>query len=206
MRPCQLCGCASWGAIGDPSEIVRMTEFALDLPAGAYVRCDNCKAIARLDLVQDAEFKPGLITPPSGSMPDFMSNIFERVMPAVPTSPTRLERLTVALLRSGMFASIDVRSLLGVLKNPDKTSVVIAIARDLERQLDQPITSAMDPSAKQPWLVLSFPARESFDYWLTGLWDAVNKADHNDFTTTSEYTEVHFDAAAAFAQDKKNVL
>lgn len=190
MRVCQVCGCASWGPIGNLAEIQRMTEFQVDLPAEAFVRCDNCKSIARADLLQDAEFKPGVVSPPSPGLPDFMTDMLAKVMPVVPAPPTRLERLTVALLRSGMFGAVDYRALAEMQKRPGETSVVIAIARDLERQLDEPIATA-----KQPWLTLSFPAREEFERWVTGFLDAMLCPG----AVEGGYSEKFYEAAVAYA-------
>lgn len=54
MRACQVCGCKSWGPIGDPAKLERVSPWRLS-ENWTFVRCDNCTAIAREDLLLEGD-------------------------------------------------------------------------------------------------------------------------------------------------------
>lgn len=195
MRSCQVCGCASWGPVGDPAEIRRRTEFAVDLPAEAFVRCDNCLSVARADLLQDSSQSTPTAPPDAdfGGLGSFLKPVMATLMPSIPAPPTRLERLTVALLRSGMFAKPDGWNLSALLTQEDKPSILIEVARHLESQLDQSVTPKT--TAKQPWLVLSFFTRQEFECWVAGFLDAMLVPG----AVEGGYSEKFYEAAVAYA-------
>lgn len=188
MRACQVCGFSSWGPLKSVSELQRLAEFDPKPDVFAWVRCDNCKSIAQVGWVQEsAPSTPA--TPPDAGFPGIMSNLLNLV-PTAPLPPSRTERLIHTLLRSSMWTRKDT-----------VTDVVVA-ARALETALDAPPASIAGKESEKYWLVLSFPAREEFERWFTGLLDAVNQADHIGFTT-QDYPPKWYDAAVAYAEDKR---
>lgn len=191
MRACQLCGCASWGPIGNPESIARLAEFIVT-NGHEFVRCDGCKSIGRKDLLQEA---PQPMTPPDAGFDvgAFMKPVMATLMPPIPAPPTRTERLVLEILRGHPRTGKNQSS-------ADYAQWVVALARVIEWELDHPTgpsaSEAIDPS-KQPWLVLSFPAREEFERWVTGFLDAVVWPGYN--TGPKDYSTQMYERAITYA-------
>lgn len=186
MRCCQLCGCTSWGPVGNRAELRTQIEFKGYEKDVEYVRCDNCKSIARKDLL---ETLGAYVDPPESPAPDAwdLGSMFAKVMPSMPAPPTRTERLTQTLVRRAQILDIY---------NNQLAVEIVRFARQLETALDNPAVTQIDPIANTPWLVLSFPAREEFERWVTGLFDTVNRDTGAD---KKDYTQETYEAAIRYA-------
>lgn len=190
MRCCQLCGCTSWGPVGNPDELRRASAFLPDARVDEFVRCDGCKTVAKREFLQGPtaqEMSGGPV--PAGVLDLPAIAMMKEFIAPIPPPPTRTERLVHTLLRSDLLDTSQV----------DTAQTIVGFARDLECALDAPPSGCRtEPTSSACWRVLSFASRMDFESWLTGLWDAVN-AVHPGFTATAEYPDAWYDTAAHFA-------
>jgi hypothetical protein len=177
MKPCQLCGACSWGAIKADLLLDLVTDsfapvsvdprtFIWGKDVALFRRCDGCGGFAALALIDDTPPRRNpahepMIEPP-GSLDQAMEQVTRMFTAGIEQRETRTERLLRAMLDPSATEKLSPRAL-------------VRFVRTLEKELDSPTESPVMSAPEgfpDYWMWLRFADRAAFETWVAcGLHD-----------------------------------